>query len=104
MSHEIKIQIKGLTKYYGSIRGIENISVRIPAGGVGFLGPNGAGKTTLIRTLLGIIKPTRGTATVLGYDIQHRSCEIAKLVLTFGKEKSERLTTRNVRGDKLICY
>jgi len=60
-----------LTKYYGKIRGIEDISIKVPSGGVGFLGPNGAGKTTLIRTLLGIIRPTRGRAQVLGYDIRH---------------------------------
>ncbi|MFX1285808.1 MAG: ABC transporter ATP-binding protein [Promethearchaeota archaeon] len=65
-----------LTKYYGKIRGIEDISVRIPSGGVGFLGPNAAGKTTLIRTLLGIIRPTRGSAHVLGYDIRHEINEV----------------------------
>ncbi|UCG02155.1 MAG: ABC transporter ATP-binding protein [Candidatus Heimdallarchaeota archaeon] len=65
------IATDSLTKYYGKIRGIEDISVKVPAGGVGFLGPNGAGKTTLIRTLLGIIRPTRGNAQVLGYDIRH---------------------------------
>ncbi|UCE13167.1 MAG: ABC transporter ATP-binding protein [Candidatus Heimdallarchaeota archaeon] len=62
---------ESLTKFYGKIRGIEDITVRIPSGGVGFLGPNGAGKTTFIRTLLGIIRPTRGRAQVLGYDIRH---------------------------------
>ncbi|MFW9904902.1 MAG: ABC transporter ATP-binding protein [Candidatus Thorarchaeota archaeon] len=60
-----------LTKFYGKIRGIEDISVKVPSGGVAFLGPNGAGKTTLIRTLLGIIRPSRGSALVLGYDIRH---------------------------------
>lgn len=65
------IATDSLTKYYGKIRGIEDISIKVPAGGVGFLGPNGAGKTTLIRTLLGIIRPTRGSAQVLGYDIRH---------------------------------
>lgn len=60
-----------LTKFYGKIRGIEDITVKIPSGGVGFLGPNGAGKTTFIRTLLGILRPTRGRAQVLGYDIRH---------------------------------
>jgi ABC-2 type transport system ATP-binding protein len=64
------IATDSLTKYYGKIRGIEDISVKVPAGGVGFLGPNGAGKTTLIRTLLGILRPTRGSAQVLGYDIR----------------------------------
>ncbi len=65
-----------LTKFYGKIRGIEDISVKIPSGGVGFLGPNAAGKTTLIRTLLGIIRPTRGSAQVLGYDIRHEINEV----------------------------
>ncbi len=65
------IATDSLTKYYGQIKGIEDISVKVPSGGVGFLGPNGAGKTTLIRTLLGIIRPTRGGAYVLGYDIKH---------------------------------
>jgi ABC-2 type transport system ATP-binding protein len=59
-----------LSKYYGEVCGIDDISVKVPTGGVGFLGPNGAGKTTLIRTLLGIIRPTRGSAQVLGFDIR----------------------------------
>ncbi len=59
-----------LTKFYGQIRGIEDISVKIPSGNVAFLGPNGAGKTTLIRLLLGILRPTKGTAEVMGYDIK----------------------------------
>lgn len=69
MQSEI-IVTESLTKFYGKIKGIEDISVEIPSGNVAFLGPNGAGKTTLIRTLLGIIRPTKGTARVLGYDIR----------------------------------
>jgi ABC-2 type transport system ATP-binding protein len=69
MQSEI-IVTDSLTKYYGQIRGIEDVSVTIPTGNIAFLGPNGAGKTTLIRTLLGIIHPTKGTAQVLGYDIK----------------------------------
>jgi ABC-2 type transport system ATP-binding protein len=70
MEYEI-INTDSLTKYYGQIKGIEDVSVKVPSGGVGFLGPNGAGKTTLIRTLLGIIRPTGGGTHVLGYDIKH---------------------------------
>ncbi len=69
MSTEI-ITTDHLSKFYGSVRGIHEVSIKVPAGGVGFLGPNGAGKTTLIRTLLGIIRPTKGSAQVLGYDIK----------------------------------
>jgi ABC-2 type transport system ATP-binding protein len=55
---------------YNSTVGMIDVNCSIPKGGVGLLGPNGAGKTTLIRTLLGIIRPTNGTARVLGYDIR----------------------------------
>ncbi|MHA1973736.1 MAG: ABC transporter ATP-binding protein [Candidatus Hodarchaeales archaeon] len=69
MNEEI-VTTDGLTKFYGKICGIDKISIRVPKGGVGFLGPNGAGKTTIIRTLLGIIRPTKGDANVLGYSIK----------------------------------
>lgn len=61
------ITTEGLTKFYGKTRGVENLSMCVPAGAVyGFLGPNGAGKTTTIRCLLGMLKPTAGHADVLG--------------------------------------
>ena len=68
------IECDGLTKYYGDVRGIEDLSFAVREGEVfGFLGPNGAGKTTTIRTLLGFLKPTDGDATVLGTSIRDRS-------------------------------
>ncbi len=64
------IRICGLTKYYGKIRGIEQISLTVKQGEFfGFIGPNGAGKSTTIRTLLGLIRPTGGEARVLELDI-----------------------------------
>ncbi|WP_276300252.1 ABC transporter ATP-binding protein [Halorussus lipolyticus] len=64
------IETTDLTKYYGETRGIEDLSLSVREGEVfGFLGPNGAGKTTAIRTLLGFISPTRGSATLLGRDV-----------------------------------
>ena len=63
------IHTDGLTKYYGKNRGIEALDLDVRAGEVfGFLGPNGAGKSTTIRTLLDEIRPTAGTATILGLD------------------------------------
>jgi ABC-2 type transport system ATP-binding protein len=56
----------GLTRRFGSITAVNGLSVTLPASGViGLVGPNGAGKSTLIRMLLGLVKPTEGTATVL---------------------------------------
>ena len=64
------IKTDQLTKYYGKNRGIDRVSLRVERGEFfGFIGPNGAGKSTTIRTLLGLISPTSGNATVLGYDI-----------------------------------
>lgn len=61
------IEIKNLTKRYGKARGIEDINLTVEQGEIfGFIGPNGAGKSTTIRTLLGLIYPTSGSATIFG--------------------------------------
>ncbi len=61
------IEIRNLTKNYGKARGIEDVTLNIEQGEVfGFIGPNGAGKSTTIRTLLGLIYPSAGTATIFG--------------------------------------
>jgi len=70
-----------LTKRYGKVRGIEAVDLEVRTGEVfGFLGPNGAGKTTFIRTLLDIIRPTAGRATVLGLDSHADTLEIRRRV------------------------
>lgn len=64
------IKTDKLTKYYGKARGIVDLDLQISEGEFfGFIGPNGAGKSTTIRTLLGLISPTGGSAQVLGMDI-----------------------------------
>ncbi len=64
------IRTENLTKYYGKARGIVNLNLSVGEGECfGFIGPNGAGKSTTIRTLLGLIFPTSGSAKVLGKDI-----------------------------------
>ncbi len=71
------IETKNLTKYYGKIKGIEDVTLSVKKGEIfGFLGPNGAGKTTAIRTLLGFLKPTSGKAYIFGLDIEEDGIEI----------------------------
>src|SRR5690349_18662728 len=63
------IRTEGLTKYYGPIVGVEDISFEVRQGEVfGFLGANGAGKTTTIRLLLDLLRPSHGRAAILGFD------------------------------------
>ena len=70
------IKTYGLTKYYGDVRGIEDVTLCVKEGDFfGFIGPNGAGKSTLIRTLLGLISPTEGRAEIFGRDIVTQKIE-----------------------------
>ncbi|HSK93544.1 MAG TPA: ABC transporter ATP-binding protein [Candidatus Angelobacter sp.] len=71
------ISTRGLTKHYGGISALDDLTLDVRPGEIfGFLGPNGAGKSTMIRTLLGYLHPTAGSATVLGLDITTDSVEI----------------------------
>ncbi|HJW21416.1 MAG TPA: ABC transporter ATP-binding protein [Candidatus Limnocylindrales bacterium] len=71
------IQAAGLTRMYGARRGILDLDIEVEEGEIfGFLGPNGSGKTTTIRTLLGFLRPTRGTATVFGLDPWTRAADV----------------------------
>jgi ABC-2 type transport system ATP-binding protein len=66
-----RIEVSGLTKHFGAVRAVHNLSFAVEPGSVtGFLGPNGAGKTTTLRMLLGLIRPTAGTATIDGRTFQ----------------------------------
>jgi len=74
------ISARGLTKHYGRIPALTDLSLDVHQGEIfGFLGPNGAGKSTMIRTLLGFLHPTAGSASVLGMDIVADSVEIRRL-------------------------
>ena len=64
------IRTDNLTKYYGKSRGIVDLNLSVEQGEVfGFIGPNGAGKSTTIRTLMGLIAPTKGSAQIFGMDV-----------------------------------
>jgi ABC-2 type transport system ATP-binding protein len=71
---EFAIKTEDLSRDFGQIKAVEDLTIQVPTGSVfGFLGPNGAGKTTTIRLLLGLLEATRGTARVLGHNIQNES-------------------------------
>lgn len=73
----VAIRTAGLTRDFGDLRAVDDLSLEIKTGTVfGFLGPNGSGKTTTIRLLLGLIAPTSGQAEVLGFDPQRDGDEI----------------------------
>lgn len=78
MKHVI-LSTKGLTKHYGPVVALDNLTLEVHEGEVlGYLGPNGAGKTTTIRSLLGLIKPTKGSAEIFGMDVQRHKLEVHK--------------------------
>lgn len=77
MTDNHTIVCEDLTKFYGKTRGIEGLDLTIDRGEIfGFLGPNGAGKTTTIRLLMGMLKPTSGSASILDLDSWRNSVEI----------------------------
>jgi ABC-2 type transport system ATP-binding protein len=96
------IETEGLTKYYGSTRGVEDLNLQIEEGEIfGYLGPNGAGKTTTIRLLLNLIFPTKGKARVLGKDIVKESVKIKEEV---GYIPGEVSLYEGMSGEELIHY
>ncbi|MFW9875263.1 MAG: ABC transporter ATP-binding protein [Candidatus Thorarchaeota archaeon] len=79
------IEVSNLKKYFKSkfeiVKAVNDISFNVKSGEIfGLLGPNGAGKTTTINMLIGLIKPTEGTATIYGYDIQNDNSEAKALM------------------------
>ena len=71
------IYVENLTRRFGDFVAVDHINFEVNEGEVvGYLGPNGSGKTTTIRMLLGLLAPTEGEATVLGYDVHRQSEEV----------------------------
>lgn len=96
------ISTKNLTKYYGKSCGIEDVNLEVKEGEIfGFIGPNGAGKSTTIRTLLGLLKPTSGTATIFDKDIVHDGPKIREEI---GYLPSEVFYYDNMRVVDLLKY
>jgi ABC-2 type transport system ATP-binding protein len=96
------IEINNLTKTYGKSRGITDISFHVEQGEIfGFIGPNGAGKSTTIRTLLSLISPTSGSATIFGKDCIQFGPEIKKEI---GYLPSEVFYYDNMKVKDLLNY
>ena len=77
------IEVQGLTKLYGELVAVDDLSFHVSPGEVlGLVGPNGAGKTTTLRSLVGIVRPTRGTIQIGGHDLE-RDPVAAKRLLAF---------------------
>jgi ABC-2 type transport system ATP-binding protein len=96
------IAVEGLTKSYGSKRGISNVSFKVEEGEVfGFLGPNGAGKTTTIRLLMALLRADEGKALIAGMDSWDNSVEIKRLV---GYLPGEPSLDPNLTGGQLLAY
>jgi ABC-2 type transport system ATP-binding protein len=96
------IQTNRLTKHYGSSRGIQDVTFSVEQGEVfGFLGPNGAGKTTTIRVLMGLLKPSGGSATIGGLDCWRAASEVKRLV---GYLPSEFALDSALTGAEILTY
>jgi ABC-2 type transport system ATP-binding protein len=75
------IEIKQLTKQYGTFKALDNLRLRVASGEIyGFLGPNGAGKTTTIKILLDIIKPTTGKVSLFGQELNRTALDIKRKI------------------------
>src|SRR5437588_2579477 len=96
------IEVEGLTKSYGSKRGIVEVSFQVEEGDVfGFLGPNGAGKTTTIRLLMARLRADGGTARIAGLDCWKQSLEIKRLI---GYMPGEPALDPNLTGGQILEY
>lgn len=96
------IETKKLTKYYGRERGIIDLDMIVEEGEIfGFIGPNGAGKSTTIRTILSIIHPSSGSATIFGKDVTRFGPEIRQQI---GYLPSEVYYYDNMRAIELLRY
>jgi len=102
MTDRIAIRTEGLTKHYGDVHALVDLDLEIRPGEIfGFLGPNGAGKTTMIRTILDEIRPTSGSASILGMDSHEQSVEIRRFI---GYVPGDLAMYPNLTGRDTITY
>jgi ABC-2 type transport system ATP-binding protein len=97
----VLFQFEGVTKTYGRVTALDNLTVSVPLGAIGLLGPNGSGKTTMIRALLGLIELDQGTGEVLGLDFRSRQLEIRRLA---GFAPEDECLFPHVVGVEFVAY
>jgi ABC-2 type transport system ATP-binding protein len=97
----VTIECTGLTKHYGPITALDNVTVSIEPGVVGLLGPNGAGKSTLLTVLLGQTPATSGTASVLGLSIRRQQAAIRRKI---GFVPENDCLIPGLTGAGYVCY
>ena len=79
--HDEVVVVRNLTKTFGEFTAVDDLSLTVCRGQIlGFIGPNGAGKTTTISVLVGLVRPTRGSATIAGADCSRETHRIKQLV------------------------
>jgi len=78
---DVILEIINLKKYYGTIRGVEDVSLKLKCGEIyGFIGPNGSGKSTTLRTIMSLINKTSGTILINGKELEKNNLEQKKLI------------------------
>ncbi|MDO5683432.1 MAG: ATP-binding cassette domain-containing protein [Propionibacteriaceae bacterium] len=111
----LAVHTTGLTKVFGKQRVVDRLDLQVPQGAVyGFLGPNGSGKTTTIRMLLGLIRPTGGSATILDQPVGHGDARVLGRVGALvegpafhpylsGQENLVRIDSADLNADPATC-
>ena len=94
-------RLQDVTKTYGAVTALNNLSVEVPTGAIGLLGPNGSGKTTLIRTVLGLITIDKGSGEILDMDFRRRQLDIRREV---GFAPEDECLFPQVVGIEFVAY
>jgi len=95
------IETTGLTKTFGPVRALSEVSLRISKGATGLLGPNGAGKSTLIRTLIGLLRPSSGSGSIFGMDIRSEGLNIRNRI---GYMPEHECLIQDMKAVEMVAY
>jgi ABC-2 type transport system ATP-binding protein len=99
--YRMLFELQGVTKTYGAVTALDDLSLAVGKGAIGLLGPNGSGKTTMIRTLLGLIEIDAGSGQVLGMDIRRQQLDIRRAV---GFAPEDECLFPGMEGIEFVAY